>query len=142
MPLDAVVIEGHSSVDSSALTGESLPREVNEGDTLLSGCVNINGLLTAQVTKEFAESTASRILDLVENAGAKKSRSENFITKFARYYTPIVEMCIRDRNQLGHFLAAADHRHTGAMNQTNQVTTMFTIEKTIFTGHDEASFTF
>ena len=90
MPLDAVVIEGHSSVDSSALTGESLPREVNEGDTLLSGCVNINGLLTAQVTKEFAESTASRILDLVENAGAKKSRSENFITKFARYYTPIV----------------------------------------------------
>ena len=90
VPLDAVVIEGHSSVDSSALTGESLPREVNEGDTLLSGCVNINGLLTAQVTKEFAESTASRILDLVENAGAKKSRSENFITKFARYYTPIV----------------------------------------------------
>lgn len=68
VPLDAVVIEGHSSRRLLALTGESLPREVNEGDTLLSGCVNINGLLTAQVTKEFAESTASRILDLVENA--------------------------------------------------------------------------
>ena len=90
VPLDAVVIEGRSSVDSSALTGESLPREIREGDMLLSGCVNINGLLTATVSKEFAESTASRILELVENAGAKKSRSENFITKFARYYTPIV----------------------------------------------------
>ena len=90
VPLDAVVVEGRSSVDSSALTGESLPREIREGDMLLSGCVNINGLLTAMVAKEFAESTASRILELVENAGAKKSRSENFITKFARYYTPIV----------------------------------------------------
>ncbi len=90
VPLDAVVVEGRSSVDSSALTGESLPREIREGDMLLSGCVNINGLLTATVSKEFAESTASRILELVENAGAKKSRSENFITKFARYYTPIV----------------------------------------------------
>ncbi len=90
VPLDAVVTEGSSMVDTSALTGESLPREVSEGDNLLSGCININGLLTARVTKEFGESTVSRILDLVENAGTKKSNSENFITKFARYYTPVV----------------------------------------------------
>ncbi len=90
VPLDAIVIEGSSTVDTSALTGESLPREVTEGDNLLSGCININGLLTARVTKEFGESTVSKILDLVENAGTKKSNSENFITKFARYYTPAV----------------------------------------------------
>lgn len=90
VPLDAIVIEGSSTVDTSALTGESLPREVSEGDNLLSGCININGLLTARVTKEFGESTVSKILDLVENAGTKKSNSENFITKFARYYTPAV----------------------------------------------------
>jgi Cd2+/Zn2+-exporting ATPase len=90
IPLDAIVIEGSSTVDTSALTGESLPREVLEGDSLLSGCININGLLTARVTKEFGESTVSKILDLVENAGTKKSNSENFITKFARYYTPVV----------------------------------------------------
>lgn len=90
IPLDAVVISGSSMVDTSALTGESLPREVEEGDSLLSGCININGLLTARVTKEFGESTVSKILDLVENASSKKSNSENFITKFARYYTPVV----------------------------------------------------
>jgi Cd2+/Zn2+-exporting ATPase len=90
VPLDSIVIEGNSTVDTSALTGESLPREVSEGDNLLSGCININGLLTARVTKEFGESTVSKILDLVENAGTKKSNSENFITKFARYYTPAV----------------------------------------------------
>lgn len=90
VPLDAIVIEGSSTVDTSALTGESLPREVSEGDNLLSGCININGLLIARVTKEFGESTVSKILDLVENAGTKKSNSENFITKFARYYTPAV----------------------------------------------------
>lgn len=90
IPLDAVVISGSSTVDTSALTGESLPREVEEGDSLLSGCININGLLTARVTKEFGESTVSKILDLVENASSKKSNSENFITKFARYYTPVV----------------------------------------------------
>lgn len=90
IPLDAIVTEGSSTVDTSALTGESLPREVSEGDSLLSGCININGLLTARVTKEFGESTVSKILDLVENANTKKSNSENFITKFARYYTPIV----------------------------------------------------
>ncbi len=90
VPLDAIVTEGSSTVDTSALTGESLPREVSEGDSLLSGCININGLLTARVTKEFGESTVSKILDLVENASTKKSNSENFITKFARYYTPIV----------------------------------------------------
>ncbi len=90
IPLDAVVIDGYSMVDTSALTGESVPREVSKEDNLLSGCININGLLTARVTKGFEESTVSKILDLVENASSKKSNSENFITKFARYYTPAV----------------------------------------------------
>ncbi|MDD3229109.1 MAG: heavy metal translocating P-type ATPase [Oscillospiraceae bacterium] len=90
VPLDAVVLEGNSMMDTSALTGESVPREIGVGDDLLSGCININGMLTARVTKEFGESTVSKILDLVENAGSKKSNSENFITKFARYYTPVV----------------------------------------------------
>jgi Cd2+/Zn2+-exporting ATPase len=92
VPLDAVVISGSSTVDTSALTGESLPRDVEAGDVLLSGCINISGLVTARVTKEYGDSTVSRILDLVENAGSKKSKSENFITKFANYYTPIVVM--------------------------------------------------
>ncbi|WP_326975457.1 heavy metal translocating P-type ATPase [Caproicibacter sp. BJN0012] len=90
IPLDAEVIDGSSMVDTSALTGESVPREIAPGDNLLSGCVNLNGLITARVTKEFGESTVSKILDLVENASSKKSNSENFITKFARYYTPAV----------------------------------------------------
>ena len=90
VPLDAVVLSGSSSVDTSALTGESLPRDVDAGDALLSGCINISGLVTARVTKEYGESTVSKILDLVENAGNKKSKSENFITKFAGYYTPAV----------------------------------------------------
>lgn len=88
IPLDAIVLEGESMVDTSSLTGESVPREVTAGSELLSGCVNINGVLTARVTKEFGDSTVSKILDLVENASNKKSNSENFITKFARYYTP------------------------------------------------------
>lgn len=90
IPLDAVVIEGTSLLDTSALTGESVPREVEPGDEVLSGCINVNGLITARVTKEYGESTVSKILDLVENAGSRKSRSEQFITRFARYYTPIV----------------------------------------------------
>lgn len=90
IPLDAVIIEGSSMVDTKALTGESVPREVTVDGELLSGCININGLITARVTKEFGESTVSKILDLVENASSKKSNSENFITKFARYYTPVV----------------------------------------------------
>ena len=90
VPLDAVVLSGSSALDTSALTGESLPRDVVAGDALLSGCINISGLVTARVTKEFGESTVSKILDLVENAGNKKSRSEHFITKFAHYYTPAV----------------------------------------------------
>ncbi len=90
IPLDAVVLSGSTSVDTSALTGESLPRDVDTGDALLSGCINISGLVTARVTKEYGESTVSKILDLVENAGNKKSKSENFITKFAHYYTPAV----------------------------------------------------
>lgn len=90
IPLDGKVIEGSSMIDTSALTGESVPREVEVGSDILSGCININGVITAEVTKEFAESTVSKILDLVENASSKKSNSEQFITKFARYYTPVV----------------------------------------------------
>lgn len=90
IPLDGKVIEGRSMVDTSALTGESVPREITVGSELLSGCINISGVITAEVTKEFSESTVSKILDLVENASSKKSKSEQFITRFARYYTPIV----------------------------------------------------
>lgn len=90
IPLDGKIIEGNSTLDTSSLTGESLPREVTVKDIVLSGCINQNGLLTIEVTKEFGESTVSRILDLVENASSKKSKSENFIHKFAKYYTPIV----------------------------------------------------
>ena len=90
IPLDGKVIEGSSMIDTSALTGESVPREVEVGSDILSGCININGVITAEVTKEYGESTVSKILDLVENASSKKSNSEQFITKFARYYTPVV----------------------------------------------------
>ncbi|HQB63324.1 MAG TPA: heavy metal translocating P-type ATPase, partial [Sedimentibacter sp.] len=90
VPLDGIVTEGSSILDTSALTGESLPREVIAGSELLSGCININGLIKAKVTKLYSESTVSKILELVENAGSRKSKSEKFITKFARYYTPVV----------------------------------------------------
>ncbi len=90
VPLDGVVVEGNSTLNTSALTGESVPREVSIGNDIISGCVNISGLLKIRTTKEFGESTVSKILDLVENSSMKKSRSENFITKFARYYTPAV----------------------------------------------------
>ncbi|MDF2472656.1 MAG: cadA [Anaerocolumna sp.] len=90
VPLDGIVIEGNSMLNTSALTGESVPRDIEPGNDILSGCINMNGLITARVTKEFEESTVSKILDLVENASNKKSNSEKFITKFARYYTPTV----------------------------------------------------
>lgn len=90
IPLDGTVIEGKSMIDTSSLTGESVPRNVSINDEVLSGCINQNGLLTIKVNKEFGESTVNKILDLVENASSKKSKSENFITKFAKYYTPIV----------------------------------------------------
>ena len=90
VPIDGVVIEGNSTLNTSALTGESLPRNVKVGDEIISGCININGVLKVRTTKMFDESTASKILDLVENASSRKSHSENFITKFARIYTPIV----------------------------------------------------
>lgn len=90
IPIDGIVREGSSSLNTSALTGESLPRECNVGDAVISGCINMSGLLKIETTKEFGESTASKILDMVENAASKKSRSENFISKFARYYTPAV----------------------------------------------------
>ncbi|MCI8375286.1 MAG: cadmium-translocating P-type ATPase [Lachnospiraceae bacterium] len=90
IPIDGVVTEGSSALNTSALTGESLPRETGVGEEVISGCINMTGLLKVRTTKEFGESTVSKILDLVENSSAKKSRSENFISKFARYYTPAV----------------------------------------------------
>lgn len=90
IPLDGVVLEGSSAVDTAALTGESLPRDVNPGDDVVSGCINQSGLLKVRVTKVFGESTVAKILDLVENSSSKKARAENFITRFARYYTPVV----------------------------------------------------
>lgn len=90
VPIDGVVTAGSSTLNTSALTGESVPQEVLEGGEVISGCINLTGVLEIQTTKEFGESTVSKILDLVENASSKKSKSENFITKFARYYTPAV----------------------------------------------------
>lgn len=90
VPIDGVIISGNSTLNTSALTGESLPREVIEGDAVISGCVNLSGLLRIETSKVFGESTVSKILDLVENSSMKKSKSENFITRFARYYTPAV----------------------------------------------------
>ena len=90
IPLDGIILEGKSTLDTKALTGESIPREVIEKNEVLSGCINLNGVIKIEVTKEYKESTVSKILDLVENASSKKSKSENFITKFAKYYTPIV----------------------------------------------------
>lgn len=90
IPLDGKIVEGISTLDTSALTGESIPRGVETGDTILSGCININGVLTVEVVKEFGESTVSKILSLIEESDDKKSNSEKFITKFAKYYTPIV----------------------------------------------------
>ena len=93
IPLDGVVLEGTSSLDTAALTGESVPRDVAPGDEAVSGCVNLNGLLRVQVSREFGQSTVAKILDLVENASSKKAKAENFITKFARWYTPSVVVC-------------------------------------------------
>ena len=90
VPLDGVVVDGKTTLDTKALTGESVPRGVEVGDQVLSGCINLNGVIKVKVTKEYGESTVSKILDLVENASSKKAKSENFITKFAAYYTPIV----------------------------------------------------
>lgn len=90
IPIDGIIIEGESSLNTSALTGESVPRDVSVGDEVISGCVNTFGLIKIRTNKEFGDSTVSRILDLVENSSMKKSRSENFITRFARYYTPFV----------------------------------------------------
>lgn len=90
VPIDGVVIEGNSSLDTAALTGESLPRDIKVGDEIISGCINMTGVLKIRTTKEFSESTVSKVLDLVENASSRKSKSENFITKFAKVYTPAV----------------------------------------------------
>lgn len=93
IPLDGVVCKGSSSLDTMALTGESLPRDVEPGDNVISGCVNLSGVLEVEVSKNFGESTVAKILELVENAGSRKSEAEHFITKFARYYTPVVVCC-------------------------------------------------
>ena len=90
VPIDGIITEGNTTLNTSALTGESLPREAKAGDEVISGCINMTGVLKIRTTKEFGESTVSKILDLVENSSSKKSRSENFISKFARYYTPAV----------------------------------------------------
>lgn len=90
IPLDGIIIDGTATLDTSALTGESMPREVKIGDEAISGCINTNGLLKIRVTKEYGQSTVSKILDLVENASSKKTKTENFITKFAKIYTPVV----------------------------------------------------
>ena len=90
VPIDGVVVEGNSTLNTSALTGESVPRDVKVGEEVFSGCINMTGVLRIQTTKEFGESTVSKILDLVENASSRKAKSENFISKFAKYYTPIV----------------------------------------------------
>ena len=90
IPLDGIILEGKTTLDTKALTGESMPREATEGYGVLSGCINLNGVIKIEVTKEYGEGTVSKILDLVENASNKKAKSENFITKFAKYYTPIV----------------------------------------------------
>ena len=90
VPLDGVILEGKTTFDTSALTGESMPRDAAAGDAIISGCINLTGTITVQVTKEFGESTVAKILDLVENASSRKANAENFITKFARYYTPAV----------------------------------------------------
>ncbi|NLY76604.1 MAG: cadmium-translocating P-type ATPase [Tissierellia bacterium] len=90
IPLDGIVLEGHSTADTSALTGESIPRDLSPGSTALSGFINKNGVLTIEVSKRFSESTVAKILDLVQNAGSRKAPTEKFITKFARYYTPVV----------------------------------------------------
>ena len=93
VPLDGTVVEGASSMDTAALTGESMPRDVATGDEVVSGCVNLSGLLRVKVSRPFGESTVAKILDLVENSAAKKAKAEHFITKFARYYTPTVVLC-------------------------------------------------
>jgi len=90
VPIDGVITEGETSLNTSALTGESVPREVRQGDEVISGCINLSGLIRVRTTKEFGESTVSKILELVENSSMKKSRSENFITRFAKVYTPAV----------------------------------------------------
>ena len=93
VPIDGVIVDGNSTLNTVALTGESLPREVSAGDEVISGCINLNGVIKVRTTKEFGESTASKILELVEDASSRKSKSENFITKFARIYTPAVVIC-------------------------------------------------
>lgn len=90
VPIDGIIEEGNTTLNTSALTGESLPRQAKAGDEVISGCINMSGVLKIRTTKEFGESTVSKILDLVENASSKKSRSENFISKFAKIYTPAV----------------------------------------------------
>ena len=113
IPIDGIVTEGKTSLNTSALTGESLPREVAEGDEVISGCINMSGLIRIRTTKEFGESTVSKILELMENSSSLKSRSENFISKFARYYTPA---CLLRRTGAGDSPAACSDDLYGAVS--------------------------
>ena len=110
VPIDGIVTEGCSTLNTSALTGESLPRDAAEGDEIISGCINMTGVLKIKTTKEFGESTVSKILDLVENASSRKSKSEEFITKFARIYTPAV---VYSAIALAFLAAAGENLGTG-----------------------------
>ncbi|SEW34360.1 heavy metal translocating P-type ATPase [[Clostridium] fimetarium] len=112
IPLDGIVTEGNSALDTKALTGESIPKDIKSGDEILSGCINLTGNLSIKVTKIFGESTVSKILDLVENAGSKKAKTENFITRFARYYTPVVVMCAVALALVPSFILGFDHFST------------------------------
>ncbi len=107
VPLDGTVTQGSSALDTAALTGESLPRDVEPGDEVISGCVNLSGLLHVKVSKPYGQSTVARILDLVENSSEKKAQAEHFITKFARYYTQSCQQLTLQRFNLGHQAAAS-----------------------------------
>ena len=120
VPLDGVVVEGTSSLNTSALTGESLPRDVKAGDEIISGCIDLSGVLKIRTTKAFGESTVSKILDLVENASSRKSRSETFISRFAKVYTPAVcaaALALAVLVPLGRMLAGAE-RELGPTGST------------------------
>ena len=108
VPLDARVVEGNSMIDTSALTGESIPKEIEPGDTLLSGSINLNGMLIAEVTSRFEESTVSKILEMVENSLSRKAQSERFITRFARFYTPVVVALAASISLSRHFVSGQE----------------------------------
>lgn len=123
VPIDGVIVDGSSTLNTSALTGESVPRDAKCGDEIISGCINMSGVLKIKTTKEFGESTVSKILDLVENSSSKKSKSENFISKFAKYYTPAVcysALALAILPPLVRILSCQPH-HSGAAGYTEHL---------------------